>query len=284
MTLPHFVGVGTMKSGTSWLNNVLATHPDIYIPKREIHYFDRYMDRGQKWYEGNFPDGDKARSYRVIGEFTPSYMAYAHAARAISTLMPAAKIIVSLRNPVDRTYSEYTGYSKTHREKISFDQFLAEHPKAVTRSLYFDQTRRLLDFFPRDRILFLRFEDFVKDNKSLLQTLADFLDVSEEGFNLAAARSTNSSYRPRYPALFATLVSTQRALEHRGVHGLLPLAHKLGIRKLFAPEGGSQDPNARLPSLPDERRRELYDVFAQDIVALEGLLGESFAEWQAPGA
>jgi hypothetical protein len=284
MTLPNFVGVGTMKSGTSWLNNVLATHPQIYIPRREIHYFDRYLERGRSWYESNFPTGDKARSYRLIGEFTPSYMAYDHAASDIAALMPDAKIIVSLRNPVDRTYSEYTGYLKTHRTSMSFDQFIAEHPKAVTRSLYHDQTRRLLDFFPRDRMLFLCFERFVKDRRGLLDALGRFLGVPEEGFDLDRARSTNSSYRPRYPALFSALVGVQRALEHRGIHGLLPLAHRLGVRRIFAPKDGARDPGARLPALPHERRQQLHETFAADIAKLESLLKESFPEWRPMGA
>jgi len=280
MTLPNFVGVGTARSGTSWLNNVLATHPQIYIPRREIHYFDRYLERGQAWYESNFPTGGKARAYRLIGEFTPSYMAYGHAARDIAALMPDAKIIVSLRNPVDRTYSEYTGYAKTHRGELSFERFIAEHPKAITRSLYYDQTRRLLEFFPRERILFLCFERFVKDHRGLLGTLGRFLGVPEDGFDLERARSTNASYRPRYPALFAALVGTQRALEHRGIHGLLPLAHKLGMRRILAPRNGSDDPSARLPPLPQDRRQQLYESFAADIARLEDLLGESFPEWR----
>jgi hypothetical protein len=280
MTLPSFVGVGAMKSGTSWLNNVLATHPEIYIPRREIHYFDRYRERGRQWYESNFPAGEKAKAYRLIGEFTPSYMAYAHAVRDIAALMPEAKIIVSLRNPVDRTYSEYTGYLKTHDTDLSFDQFIAEHPKAVTRSLYHDQVSWLLDCFPRDRILFLCFERFVRDRRGLLVALGRFLGVPEEGFDLDRARSTNSSYRPRYPALFSALVGAQRALEHRGMHALLPLAHRLGIRKIFAPKDGTDDPSARLPALPHEQRRQLYRTFAADIEKLERLLGEDFPEWR----
>ena len=77
MSLPDFLVIGAQRAGTSLLHQILLGHPEVYVPRerKEVHYFDRYFERGVAWYEGYFPAADAARSYRAIGEITPDYLA-----------------------------------------------------------------------------------------------------------------------------------------------------------------------------------------------------------------
>lgn len=277
MTLPTFVGVGAQRSGTTWMTNVLATHPDIFIPRREIHYFSRYLDRGRTWYEAIFPDQDKAAGYKAIGESSPAYMAHEDVPRQMHMLIPDAKIIVNLRDPVARSYSEYTAFCKTNNGRMTFDDFLKEHPKATTRSLYSEQLKRLFAYYPRERVLILNFDRFVRDNSYLTEQLAEFLDVDADKFDLEAARSQNSSYMPRFPGLLAAVVKGQRMLERHDIHWTMRLGHALGLKRLFKP---NESKAAKFPRLGEAERRELFEQFAADVEELEGLIGEDYSDWR----
>ena len=83
MTLPSFLVIGAQRAGTSLLHQILLAHPDVYVPaqRKEVHYFDRYFERGVEWYQSYFPAADAAGRYRAIGEITPDYLATEEARR-----------------------------------------------------------------------------------------------------------------------------------------------------------------------------------------------------------
>lgn len=113
MTLPNFLIIGAQKAGTSWLAYQLEKHPEIYLPKKEIHYFDKGFNyqKGLSWYEKQF---DEVTEQKAIGEKTPEYLwangegwedHQSDVHQKIFQTLPEAKLIVTLRNPVDRAIS-----------------------------------------------------------------------------------------------------------------------------------------------------------------------------------
>ena len=76
MTLPTFLGIGAMRAGTTWLHDLLASHPDVFVPARrkEVNFFSFYYERGLSWYERFFPPESEAQNYRAIGEISPIYL------------------------------------------------------------------------------------------------------------------------------------------------------------------------------------------------------------------
>src|SRR4051794_13012479 len=109
MSLPNFLVVGAQRSGTTIFHQILLTHSEIYVPSRrkEIHFFDRYFDRGLNWYKSYFPPENAAARYSAIGEVTPDYLAIPEVPARIHATLPNCRLIFILRNPIERAYSWY---------------------------------------------------------------------------------------------------------------------------------------------------------------------------------
>jgi len=155
---PDFVGVGTQKAGTSWWNALVEAHPDVYRHKgqpKELHYFDVQWDR--PW---SAADATRYARYfprptgSISGEWTPGYMIDFWAPALIARAAPQARILVLLRDPIDRFRSglthtdDATAASLSHRDAAG----------AFGRGLYAQQLRRVLDAFPREQVLILQYE------------------------------------------------------------------------------------------------------------------------------
>src|SRR5688572_14326389 len=114
--LPDFLIVGAMRSGTTSLHKYLQAHPDVFVASgKEVHFFDRRYGRGLDWYRSRFAG---VTTERVVGEATPAYMYDENAIARIAHDLPDARLIVVLRNPVDRAYSHYWRNRSRGRENL----------------------------------------------------------------------------------------------------------------------------------------------------------------------
>jgi hypothetical protein len=192
-----FLIAGTQRGGTTALHTFLSAHPQIVFARRkEVHFFDdESLFRGgpapdlYARYHGEFPPADEAA---VIGEATPIYMYWKRAARRIRDYNPAMKLVVVLRNPIERAYSHYTLERNRHREPLSFSRAIRlerlrclrawplQHRvfSYVDRGFYSRQIRRLLDHFPRKQMLFIKSDDLRQDHAATLARICRFLDVA----------------------------------------------------------------------------------------------------------
>lgn len=100
--LPGFLIIGAMKAGTTSAAANLRRHPGLFMPKNEVHFFDRYWDEGADWYRSFFAEG----AGRLCGEKTPRYMTSREYMERIASIVPRAKLVVLLRNPTDRLFSQ----------------------------------------------------------------------------------------------------------------------------------------------------------------------------------
>jgi hypothetical protein len=194
--MPDYLIVGSMRSGTSALYEYLVRHPHVArSTSEEIHYFTLNYHRGLKWYRGHFPTRFRRGYVRhrygaqlVTGEATPYYMAHPHAPGRIAELLPEVKLIVVLRNPIDRAYSHYNYLRRVGVEPLaSFEEALEAEPERlagevdkmlidpsyksrnhwhfsyITRGLYADQVESLFRLFPHGRVLVLQSEQLLSD-------------------------------------------------------------------------------------------------------------------------
>jgi hypothetical protein len=102
--LPDFVIIGATKSATTWLLQNLRAHPQVFMPSPEIHYFSRHFDRGPAWYRSHF---ETAPEDHVVGEKSASYLPHPETPRRLRELLPEARLVAQLRNPIERVYSDY---------------------------------------------------------------------------------------------------------------------------------------------------------------------------------
>ena len=126
MKLPNFLIIGAQRCGTTTLYNQLVSHPDISpATTKELHYFDINFSKGIQWYKEQFNDE------RIIGEASPYYIFHPLCPKRIFDIIPEVKIIVLLRNPVERAYSHYWHEIRLGKENLSFEDAISEESSRI---------------------------------------------------------------------------------------------------------------------------------------------------------
>lgn len=122
--LPDFVVIGAAKSGTSFFYHLLSQHPLVEPAAfKELQFFDVHFGEGVEWYRRGLPQPSLKGGRRTItGEATPHYLFHPHAAQRMAQVVPKARLIALLRNPVDRAYSHYQMVVKNGRETLYFEE------------------------------------------------------------------------------------------------------------------------------------------------------------------
>ncbi|MBI5463211.1 MAG: sulfotransferase domain-containing protein [Gammaproteobacteria bacterium] len=190
-----FVICGTQKGGTAALDMYLRAHPEICMAnKKEVHFFDKeefFRDGAPDYanYHAFFSPGSQ---HKVLGEATPIYMYWRDAARRIWEYSPTMKLIVLLRNPVDRAFSHWNMERVENRDSASFwDAIHSEAKRSrkalpyqhrvysyIDRGFYLEQLRRLWAFFPKQQMLVLKTEELQQHPNDTLQRIFAFLGVT----------------------------------------------------------------------------------------------------------
>jgi hypothetical protein len=276
MTLPNFLGIGAPRAGTTWLNTLLPSHPDVFTPtlRDEIRYFDRYYDRGVAWYKSLFPPPEEAVRYRAIGEISPQYLACEDCPERIHALIPDCKMIVLMRHPVNRAYSQYGLYVQRRHYRGSFEEFVAEKPGSLKRGFYGSFFSRYLKFFARDQILALVFEDAVSDVSGTKNELANFLDISVDKFpSQAGNEKVNPSTIPTRQFLYGAVAKTGRQFRRWNLEPIVDFVMRTSLQRYLG-KGRS------LPPLDENLKTELSHLFLQDFDEIERCLQIDLSSWR----
>jgi len=276
MTLPTFLGIGAPRAGTTWLNTLLASHPDVYTPtlRDEINFFDQYYERGLGWYETLFPQPEHAERYQAIGEISPQYVECADCPERIFKTLPASKLIVMLRHPVNRAYSQFGFYVQRRNYRGSFEDFLAARPRALERGFYSRYLKRYLRYFDRTRILALIFEDAVIDILQTKTTLADFLGIAVDKFPPSAGSGkVNPSSVPTFQFLYGCVAMTGRQLRKWHLEPVVDFVMRTSIPRILA-KGDS------LPPLDEELKQRLSQLYQDEFDELEQCVQIDVSCWR----
>jgi hypothetical protein len=203
--LPDFLIIGAQKSGTTFLYNLLSKHPLVEpAAKKELHFFDHRFDFGVEWYRRCFPAPRWEGGRRTItGEASPYYLFHPRAAGRVAQVVPEARLIVLLRNPVDRAYSHHQQLVRKGGEPLGFEEAIEaeeerlrgernrlledehyasfEHQRLsyLSWGVYIDQLLRWTGFFDREQLLVLKSEDFFEKPKQTLKVVLQYLELPE---------------------------------------------------------------------------------------------------------
>jgi hypothetical protein len=200
ITGPDFVILGAQRGGTTSLYHYLLQHPRIAAAAvKETHFATLFYDRGQDWYRAQFPPDLPAG--HITGEATPYYLFHPLAPRRLQQHAPRAKLIVLLRNPVDRAYSHYHLELARGDEQRSFEDAIAreeerlageverlledetyysfahQHHTYLARGCYVDQIERWFAIFPREQFLIVQSEALYRDPTATFSQITDFLGL-----------------------------------------------------------------------------------------------------------
>lgn len=203
-SLPDFLIIGTQKGGTTSLYSYLVQHPKIApVLTKEIHYFDGYFTKGLAWYKAHFPLALRMKG-KLTGEATPYYLYHPHAAKRAAELVPNAKLVILLRNPVERAYSHYNMGNRLNIEnRESFEEAVeaeegriredwnkmiadpgwessnVQNYSLLDRGRYLAQIKRWEAHFPREQMLILSSEDFFHDPAAVTRKVWGFLGAPD---------------------------------------------------------------------------------------------------------
>lgn len=206
-SLPRFIVIGGQRCGTTSLFDYLSIHPGVRPAfRKEIHYFDMHFDRGESWYRSHFALSRSIKPGVTTGDATPNYLVYPTAPERARAIAPNTKLVVLLRDPVERTHSSWRLNCRQGWEKRSFDQAIDEEfsqMESVTtaieplptdregsrreklryayllKSQYAEHIERWLSFYPRDQLLVLQSEHLFSSPEKPLNQLTEFLEIGK---------------------------------------------------------------------------------------------------------
>ncbi len=197
--LPNFLGIGTQRGATTWLFNCLREHPEIFVPDiKEVSFFDVYYEKGISYYESFFQD---TKGYKAVGEITPDYLYCRHCPERIARHLPDVKMIVILRNPVDRAFSAYNFFFR-NEPGLTFREAMLREPSLLEKGLYYEQLKRYFAYFRRDAFLILLYEDLSNDNLGTIKRVYEFLEVDKNFHPSWIGKITNIRL---FPSMHQTL-------------------------------------------------------------------------------
>ena len=296
MSLPNFLCIGSPKSGTTSLFEILKQHPEIGLSSfKEPHFFDTdtNWEKGVDWYERNYFSG--LESKKSIGEFTPSYLgSEICSSRIKETLNKDIKFIVLLRNPISRSYSHYLHTKRDEYENLSFldsmekeeerlkDYRLNKDDVSFSRfsykysSMYSIHLKNYLNEFKKEQFCIVLFDDFVNHREQVIKRILNFLDVDENiGLNIDIRTNIASKARSIQLKKFMAKKSIFRAV----LKFMVPsLEFRQRIRNKIHEKNNRA---ANKTSLTKEDKLFCYhNYFENDIKELEKMLSINLNIWK----
>jgi hypothetical protein len=297
MQLPNLLILGAAKAGTTSLYEILAAREGVYMSfVKEPMFFSRddYYSRGTEWYAQTFFAGSEGFALR--GEATPHYLYWADkvAARIRESLPdPDLKLVIILRDPVDRAYSWYWNMIKEGEEQLSFEAALAQEPARLKNnheglrskgsmifgylkgSMYSGQIREFLKVFPREKLYFLIQEDLRSPESKPLQGLFDFLGLAPIGAGMAPKKS-NPSTLPQSRTLQSWLRNPSAIKDV--AKRLLPFRLRYSLKQ-YLMRGNTR--SFDYPAMSPQTRAELRRELASEIAEQQLILGRDLSHWLA---
>ncbi len=231
--LPDFILIGAQKAGTTSLCSHLFAHPNVmHARRKEVHYFDSpEFALGLNWYRAHFPLAIHrlSNSGCITGEATPYYLTHPQVPARVAAVVPKVKLIVMLRNPIDRALSHHNHQVRRGREPLDFEQAIRAEPQRLsgelermqaddtyyshaywaysylTRGRYAEQLERWLQVFPLDQLLVIGSEAFFNDPRTQYKRTLTFLGLPDHDLGEYKKQNTGGAYDGITPELHAEL-------------------------------------------------------------------------------
>lgn len=294
---PSFFIIGAQKAGTTTLHDWLVTSPEVLLPGiKETHFFsdaERY-NLGIGWYEKQFGP-NVLGSKSVVGEVDPDYLFFPEAAVRIQQVVSSPKLIVMLREPVDRARSQYLMSCRRGYEKLSFiDALCAERDRCaegarfnldnhsyIARGLYSEQITRWKKIFTSSEMLFVKFDDLFNHEKhdETIRKICMFLGVNRDIVRCDISKKSNQASEPRFTFLRDMLYGKSKI--KRVIGSCIPSRDlKLKIA-LWLDKVNLRPAATRQVGRADALPTFVHELFLADLKKCAGLIGLNVDDWIA---
>ena len=214
-SFPHFIIIGVGRAGTTALYSYLIQHPSVYGTVSEnkktasdIHFFEYMTSTSISWYKSHFPillsNLDSKKNSSITGEFTSTYFYHPDVPQRIHQLLPNVKLILILRNPIDKVYSTYyqqfrygeisTSFEETIESELRRIEIMNKNPgfhsqnpnilnfvsqNILRHGIYADYFEKWFEFFNKEQILILDGDELKSDTKNSLKNVFNFLNIED---------------------------------------------------------------------------------------------------------
>lgn len=230
--LPDFLVVGPPRTGTTWLNKVLADCTNVFLPEtKQLHFFDQHFEQGIDWYKEFFA---AAPTDAVKGECTPDCIMDGNTLIRIMAELPHVKIVLIFRNPVERALSHYKIRRRSRKlgRDATFSECFESDPYLMQNSLYGEHLKALLSHFSASQVLVLDFQAMVQAPESLLETLAAFLGLKMKvPENYCFSHKLSEGLPPQANPFVERILLGARRLVRPAVEAIAPSAYGLLQRR-----------------------------------------------------
>jgi hypothetical protein len=303
MRKPDFFMVGAPKCGTSAMAHFLGTHPDVFMARKEMHFFGKDLKLAPKVYRRDMAaylaEFEGWSGQARAGEASVWYLFSTEAAREIKAFTPDASIIIMLREPAEMLHSLYYQFYYDGNEDLpSFEEALeAEADRRAGRRIgrqaylvqalayrevarYSEQVRRYFEVFGRERVHVILYDDFVADVRETCRRAFRFLGVDPAKLP-ARFDIINSAKTVRIPALRAIMRNSALRATALAIRPRLPWLFA-GLQRV---ESRLQKFNTRFhkrAALAPEMAARLRSEFAPEVERLGQLLGRDLSHWSSP--
>jgi hypothetical protein len=294
MIKPNFFIVGAPKCGTTAMNDYLSQHPDIFMARKEIHYFGKDLKIRQTITEQEYLESFRqANNKKIIGEASVWYLYSQKAAEEIKSFSPDAKILIMLRNPVDMVYSLHSQNLYDGNEDIfdfekaiNFDEErmkgnqlpysadFTQLPAYKNSALYYEQVKRYLEIFDHKNVKVILYDEFVEKTEKVVKETLSFLGLNtlldieyivvnpNKHVKLSFIHSIIKSPSQRLKRIAQVIIPFKRIR-----HLLMGQLLNLNVN------------NKKRKKISNELRDSLQKYFSNDIILLEKLINRDLSKW-----
>lgn len=271
-----FIGIGSGKSGSTWLFENIREHPEICNRNpKEIRFFDLHYDRGFNWYSKQFYECDSL----ILGEFSVQYMLNDKVPIRIKEFYPNIRLIAILRNPIHRIYSDYN--HSIRKGDISGDTSFRnyiENKENLDSAEYYKQLIPYYNNFDSEQIIIIILENAIKNPSAMYEDVLKHIGVNDLKFIPKNIREkVNEATQYKYLIVENIIAKTSRYLNNHGFTLLVERLKKTGIhkilRKINTKKFGSKEMNI-------DDQKFLKNYYSDMIKNLEELIGKKLDVWQ----
>lgn len=254
-----FVVAGPQRTGTSWLDMALRTHPALQLPRltKETFYFDRdYSPDLAQYFQRYFPEVEDGR---LLGEVSPTYFHDTAARARLRDAFPDLRVVILVRDPIERTYSLFRHEVAKGRSPDDLVRAIEANPAIVESGRYATHCPLWMATFGERNVLLIDNRQIASAPDSVMHTLCSFLDIAPRTLPEALKVPIGEGQVPRFPRLAKVAAAAALALRRQHMDRVVEWAKALGLKRVY--RGG----DLRRLTMSDAERSLLSSVHAADV-------------------
>lgn len=293
---PNFLIVGTARAGTTSLHEFLGGHPDIYMPLQKEPCFFTFYNQHPEFKDSKHRYTTTVESYaelfdghdeKIMGESSTPYM-YFHqqSIENIKKLVPdyrKMKILIVLRDPAERAYSQYMHNRRDLREPLSFEESIAQEKQRMTdnwhfdffyvdKGFYYEQVKSYMDNFDKVKVVF--YDTLEKNPDKLLGDIYDFLEVPNQGAKEMVKRNQSGEMKVKW---FKQIITTRKNPVLNFFRKLMGRDTKKKLRNWVKDKLLRY--NLKKTEMNPATRKQLIELYKPDIIKLQSLVDRDLSDW-----